>query len=243
MTLTYTLGWDVGAWHCRRSSPSADGLALLSPMGEQVGEVYRGNIAHLILHAATPSAFCEGLFAYCQAPYPASPPTVLLAVDAPLTFPPGLLALLRGKASKAPQAFEQNHTNPYTFRPCERWLTEQGLRPLSAITNQLGSQATKAMHVMARLGLQAQHPGVWTSPDGQLGMMEVYPAAAKPSVLTQQLAAYSPGQPGSDTYDALMCALVGYTYLTQPSLLAPPPTGSPHGEGWIWVPRDALNRS
>ena len=77
-------------------------------------------------------------------------------------------------------------TNPYLFRHTERYLFEHGLKPLSAIKDMIGSQATKGMHVLARFTPKVQRCGVWTDGAG-LTAIEAYPSACKGSAMIMGL--------------------------------------------------------
>jgi hypothetical protein len=243
----YSIGWDVGAWHCKKGkSTSCDALAILTPQGELVGEITLGNITPILLETATTENLISRLFAWCQAPLPPEPVTVILGIDAALTLPPALLALLKGKPTTDSQPFANSRTNPYLYRPTEHYLFEHrrnrtGL--LSPIQDQIGSQATKAMHLLARFAPTVATAGLWQSHNGNLVALEVYPAACKNTTFAIETIQRYPqrGEPHSDGYDALMCALVARTLLVAPQQLQPPPVGSPPAEGWIWIPKEALN--
>ena len=69
---------------------------------------------------------------------------VSLAIDAPLAFPRAFHGLLQGKLATE-QVPEDEMTNPYAYRDCERWLHEQyGKKPMSASFDKLGNNATLA---------------------------------------------------------------------------------------------------
>jgi hypothetical protein len=245
-TNTYCLGWDVGGWHCKKGKgKSCDALAILDPHGELVGNITLGNLSPLLLEAATADDLISRLFAWCHAPLPQEPCAVVLGIDAALTLPPALLALLRGEPYEHSEPFANSRTNPYLYRPTEHFLFQHrrnrtGL--LSPIQDQIGSQATKAMHLLARFAPTVAAPGLWQSQQGNLIALEVYPAACKNTHLaTDTIQGYPQrGEPQSDGYDALMCALVARTLLLTPELVEPPPASSPPAEGWIWVPKEAL---
>ena len=139
-------------------------------------------------------------------------------------------------------AIERSATNPYLFRHTERFLFEMGLTPLSAIKDMIGSQATKGMHALAKFAPKKVSCGVWTDDQG-LVAIEAYPSACKASGTMAALRQPYPALDHEDKQDALTCALVAYLFDQRREALADPVETVPSGEGWIWVPRDALGMS
>jgi hypothetical protein len=127
----------------------------------------------------------------------------------------------------------------YLFRETERHLFRHGLRPLSAIKDMIGSQATKGMHVLAKFARRRLSCGVW-SDGGTLRVIEAYPSGCKGSAAVARLRGRFPGLGHEDEEDALTCALVAYLFARQLGVLDAPSGNVPTTEGWIWVPRDAL---
>lgn len=82
-----------------------------------------------------------------------------LAIDTPLGFSDAFVQLIT--QSEAAASIEASNTNPYLFRRTEHYLFGQGLSPLSAIKDMIGSQTTKGMHVLARFALRIVECGVW----------------------------------------------------------------------------------
>ncbi len=132
-----------------------------------------------------------------------------------------------------------SQTNPYLFRETERYLFRHGLRPLSAVKDMIGSQATKGMHVLARFAPEVQRCGVW-SDGGTLTAIEAYPSACKTSALVAALRKDHAPLGHEDKEDALTCALIAWLFACEPHLLEAPDGDIPLDEGWIWVPGDAL---
>ena len=162
---------------------------------------------------------------------------VTLAIDTPLGFSEAFIQLVT--QSKAAASIEASNTNPYLFRRTEHYLFEQGLSPLSAIKDMIGSQATKGMHVLARFVPKIVECGVWS--DGRnLAAIEAYPSACKRSETIQALRRPYPALSHADCEDALTCALVASLFAEKRSALMPPEADVTPSEGWIWVPRDAF---
>lgn len=122
----------------------------------------------------------------------------------------------------------------------------------------IGSQATKGMHALAHFAPANPSAGVWTN-GSNLTVFEAYPAACKPSSLVLEMleryrhtpatnqidawetAGFDHGIDHEDKRDALLCALVAWLFQFQPGALFQPDASTPQGEGWIFVPCDALH--
>ena len=130
--------------------------------------------------------------------------------------------------------------NPYLFRHTERWLSKRGHRPLSAVQDQIGSQATKAMYFLRRSGLRPSLPGVWAR-DGDLTAIETYPTPCRDSERVRTaLGALNFEGVHRDIKDAAVCAVIASMFAAHRDELAGPNPELPEGEGWIWVPTEVL---
>lgn len=180
------------------------------------------------------------MFALCAIEAPGALTHAYLGIDTPLGFSNEFAALvtrLNGVAE-----IGESSRNPYLFRKTERVLFEQGLSPLSAVKDMIGSQATKGMHVLARFARTVTSCGVWT--DGRkLTVLEAYPSACKKSATVAGLAARYEPLGHEDKDDALLCALVAYLYAEKRDLLFLPDDEISPTEGWIWVPKDSLGKN
>lgn len=247
----FFIGWDVGGWNCDNNRASRDALVILDAERNLVGMPWRGNLRTHINEAATARDWIGALFSLCAATKPDDTVCVTLAIDTPLGFSEAFVRLVTGLGCTGP--VEHSETNPYLFRQTEYFLFQQGLKPLSAIKDMIGSQATKGMHVLAKFTPRVARCGVWT--DGpMLTAIEAYPSACKASPLVQDLLARyvvaernNPPErlwiepiDNQDKLDALTCALVAHTFTYRPETLACPPDSIPETEGWIWIPNDAL---
>lgn len=235
----FYVGWDVGGWNCDKNANSRDALVILDAALTIVGKPWRGNLRGHINEAPTSADWVGTLFSLCKAAPPDAGAQVTLAIDTPLGFSEAFVRLVTGLESAGP--VESSETNPYLFRQTERFLFERGLKPLSAIKDMIGSQATKGMHVLSKFVPRVTSCGVWTN-GAALTAIEAYPSGAKGSATIQRLRTrYSPlGH--VDEEDALTCALIGYLHAEQREVLADPPDPIPISEGWIWVPRDAVGQ-
>ncbi|NDV12725.1 hypothetical protein [Crenobacter caeni] len=249
-TLCYSIGWDVGGWLCSRNPRSRDALVILDASGRLLGTPWRGNLSQSIQRANCTHEWLAALFELCCLPLPTTPLAVTLAIDTPLGFSDALVRLLNRQGG-ASQADLQNG-DAYLYRYTERYLNGRGLRPLSAVKDMIGSQASKGMHTVACFAPQLLDCGVWS--DGvMLTAIEAYPAACRNSAIMDRLLSpfrntaqedseecWLPELGHEDLQDALRCALVGHLFTNHPESLAAPPAEVSPNEGWIWAPEDGL---
>lgn len=239
-TSAFYVGWDVGGWNCDKNGKSRDAIVILDAALQIVGNPWRGNLRSVINEAVTTPAFLYALFGLCGAAPPPASTSVTMAIDTPLGFPQAILDLITGQGISP--AIERSASNPYLFRHTERFLFERGLTPLSAIKDMIGSQATKGMHAMAKFAPKNVSCGVWTDDQG-LVAIEAYPSACKTAATIAALRQPYPTLDHEDKQDALTCALLAYLFDQRREVLADPGETVPLGEGWIWVPKDALGMS
>lgn len=237
---TFFIGWDVGGWNCDKNGESRDAIVILDASLAIVGKPWRGNLRASINSAKTSEGWVQALFALCGAVPPSARARITLAIDTPLGFSQAFVALVTGL--KCVATVEGSATNPYLFRQTERHLFEQGIRPLSAVKDMIGSQATKGMHAVAKFAPRVASCGVWTDGDA-LTAIEAYPSPCKHSALMAALLLpYAEWRQANhqDKVDALICALIAYCFQVRPETLMPPSDEGPVSEGWIWLPKDAL---
>ena len=228
------IGWDVGGWNCDRNAKSRDALVVLDSSGETLGRAWRGNLRTTINAAKSASEFVAAILALCQVSGPADPTRATIAIDAPLAFPEGLMRLLT--AGETVGSLGRSFANPNLYRFTERRLVPEEVRPLSTVKDMIGSQATKAMHVVARFFSEQNRPGVWTD-TCSLHALETYPrlCRSRPSpALEQAVTAWQ--EPVSDVSDARVCAFIAREFVVSPENLEAPVPQAPQSEGWIWAP-------
>lgn len=213
---------------------------ILNTKLEIVGTPWRGNLRETINGCSTTGEWSAALFDLCQ--LSARSGSITLAIDAPLGFSDAFVQLLTYRQVAA--SIKEFNTNPYLFRRTERYLRKQRFKPLSAIQDQIGSQATKGMHVLARFALEVVGYGVW-SDGGDLTVIETYPAPCSESkTIREKLdrGRYPKFPAKDDRKDALICALVAHMFADMRDRLVPPEQDVSPSEGWIWVPNDAFPR-
>jgi hypothetical protein len=233
------IGWDVGGWNCDKNPTSRDALVVLNAAGEKLGQPWRGNLRQTINAATTAADFITAILSLCKLPAPGTP-KACMAIDAPLGFPAAFGALISG--GKIETEIGQSAANPYLYRATERRLVAEGVTPLSAVKDMIGSQSTKAMHAVARY-TKPIDPGVWS--DGvHLTMIETYPALCRSRARStfNDLATATTAREG-DILDAEVCAQIARAFVQRPEWLEPPPPDVPTSEGWIWAPQPQSPRN
>lgn len=228
------MGWDVGGWNCDKNGRSRDAIVILNSKSRIVGEPWRGNLCQAINESANTPAWIAALFRLCgtEAPDTAS---VTLAIDTPLGFSEAFLALVGHLQPAGP--IGESHTNLYLFRQTERYLFERGLKPLSAIKDMIGSQATKGIHALSKFAPCIESCGVWTDRK-KLRAIETYPSGCRHTpVVKARLKGQQP-LAHDDLDDARVCAVIACLFATHRSTLNAPLPETSSREGWIWLPKE-----
>ena len=246
------LGWDVGAWHCQKGK-SRDALVLMTTNGDTlttVGEPWRRNLRETYNASGTALDLLESMLSLVGSSC-SEWTDVTMAIDTPLGWPEAFRQVLDG--GNIAHIGETKAKNSILLRHTERWLSDRGYAPLSAVQDLIGSQATKGMAFLSRLGLRVTTTGVWEGTVGgtRVTAIETYPTPCGHSHALQQLRARCAGWTdgtAADIHDAGVCALAAAMFVsdtgrpTDQRLLAPPVEGTPPREGWIWVPQDCLKK-
>jgi len=231
---SFSIGWDVGGWNCDRNGKSRDAIVILDNSMAMVGQPWRGNLRECIATATTTSDWLKALFAKCKAELSAGAVAVTMAIDTPLGFSDEFVALITWQGCVEPN--ETSGLNRYLFRHTERHLFERGLKPLSAIKDMIGSQATKGMHVLAKFAPRIESCGVWTDGHG-FRAIETYPTACRDTPEVKKVLKGSKPLGHNDKDDARVCAVIAHLFATKRNRLEKPDNAAPNSEGWIWIPR------
>lgn len=236
----YFVGWDVGGWNCDKNPNSRDAIAVLQETSGSLvvkGSVFRGNIRDSINKHSSLHEIVNGA---CKTAIQAND-EIVVAIDTPLGFPKAFQDLVHSLIPVKEVPSNYSH-NPYLYRQTERWLFENGYAPLSAIKDMIGSQSTKGLHLLAKLGLKSVECGVWNV--GTVTAIEAYPSPSKGSqFLSNVYANLGKTFVTDDRVDAVFCALIAWLFATNRSMLSEPVDCPPDGEGWIWVPRDVMGKA
>ena len=235
MSSSLSVGWDVGGWNCDKNSKSRDAIVILDDNLTIVGKPWRGSLRECINTASTTGDWLKALLAKCKSELPNQPLQVTMAIDTPLGFSEEFVALITGHGCVEPD--ETSGKNRYLFRQTERYLFERGLKPLSAIKDMIGSQATKGMHALAKFAPQIESCGVWTDDHG-FRAIETYPTACRKVKVVKALLKGHKALGHDDKDDALLCAVVAHLFASQRDALQGPNDNVPHSEGWIWVTKE-----
>lgn len=231
---SFYIGWDVGGWNCDKNPRSRDAIVIIDRMQEIVGKPWRGNLRECIDNASTTSNWLKALFSKCGVEFPDDPMSVTLAIDTPLGFSEDFVHLVSNL--RCVESVGSSDTNRYLFRHTERHLFQQGLKPLSAVKDMIGSQATKGMHVLAKFAPQIESCGVWTDKAG-FRAIETYPTVCRDTKAIKKFLNGRNKLKPDDLEDARVCALVAHLFATERSTLEGPDDKIPRREGWIWVSR------
>lgn len=234
MSASYSIGWDVGGWNCDGNRRSRDAIVILDSALNVVGKPYRGNLRECISAANTTSDWLQALFAKCDAKLPEGMPSVVMGIDAALGFSDEFIGLVTRQGCVEPN--DVSGMNPYLFRYTERHLFARGWRPLSPVKDMIGSQATKAMHVLAKFAPEVESCGVWTDKHG-FRVIETYPTVCRETAVVKKLLAGCRPLGDDDRDDALVCAAIAHLFATDRGSLEVPDHHVSQNEGWIWVSR------
>jgi hypothetical protein len=199
------IGRDVGGWNCDKNQNSRDAIVILDADHQIVGSPWRGNLRECINNSSTTAEWDATLFEICGSGLSPESGSVTLGIDTPLGFSDAFLQLVT--QGEAAALIEASNTNPYLFRRTEHFLFEQGFKPLSAIKDMIGSQATKGLHALARFVPKVVECGVW-SDGSNVTVIEAYPSACNKSATILALRRPYPALVHADCKDALTCALV-----------------------------------
>ena len=183
-TYHYYIGWDVGGWNCDKNAVSRDAIVIMDADRAVIGTPWRGNLRHTINNAINSNDWIDDLFALCKLPAPCPSVRVVMVIDTPLGFSEQFARLITRRSVAGP--VEDSATNSFLYRQTEQFLIRNGIQPLSAVKEMIGSQATKGMHVLAKFAPYVESCDVWN--DGQrYQAIEAYPSACKNSVRIQTM--------------------------------------------------------
>lgn len=236
--MTLAIGWDVGGWLGHKQAVAA---IWMEPDGSwrHVGQA-RAFAVKQILEGGVDALV---RIAWPDAPSAALAGRIVIAIDAPLSFPRAFELFISGQ-SAIEIGWPREIENPLAYRDCDRYVAkEHGKKPLSASFDKLGNNATVAMALTRRW---RDHEGFRVLPfddlgDGRRVVIETYPALFKRSgVVVESARSLLPAglADGSDEKDATICALVAAAYANAsnprlPKIVGPEAAGC---DGWIYAP-------
>jgi len=236
------IGWDVGGW-----MGNNHGFSLIKYRYQQESWCWSGNSVELGIprdslfaldYILEKASYKKPLSEHSQ---------VIIAVDAPLTFPAEFKKFLNDNQYFLSRPSKEIY-NPLAYRKTDRYIYEKfKKKPLSAVFDRLGTNATVAI---AHLRKWRQEYGFSLLPVQKNRpnriIIEVYPAllknskaapAFKPikSLLPEDLS------PNTNAYDSALCAIMGLAYKKEvnikglPELVkVPQDDEQAKKEGWIY---------
>jgi hypothetical protein len=244
------IGWDVGGWLGNKQAVAVIGVRA-DGSWTHVGAPRRFSMREVLAHGEL------SVDQLLRIGWTDAPPSaldqcaVLVAIDAPLSFPEPFVRLIAGGALALPR-LDQEIENVFAYRDCDRYVHRTyGKKPLSASFDRLGNNATLALALTSRWReherfamLPFDAPG-----DGRRTIIETYPALLKGRagmVLDRSRvllpASVATRSADADEQDAALCALVAAAQLGATTPALPPivePVSEHCGDGWIYAPSRA----
>ncbi|TDL31064.1 DUF429 domain-containing protein [Jeotgalibacillus sp. S-D1] len=239
------IGWDVGGWMGHNH-----GVAICQWERRTNQIVWRGKAAEISIPA-------QGLLSLKQLTSEVEPAftfedigmntLIVIGIDAPLGFPAAFNRLINGEKPEM-QKPDKEINNPLAYRVTDREIYSVfGKKPLSASYDRIGNNATAAMmhtKLWENEGFKTLPFQTATESDRRL-IIEVYPALVKEKRFEEahnKIRRFIPDDavPGTDAYDACICALYAVAYGSQgnvlPELQSPPENKAEEikEEGWIY---------
>lgn len=201
MCNTYYIGWDVGAWNCPQEKFAAQSQDCITVfVDDDKGELkliwaWMGNVS---------SKICVPFLEFINGLASDKPDNadniiendkikftigqedkIIVAIDASLGLPQNAVTI--ANLGDTATVIEQNDlsraNNPMIYRYTEQWIDKnvfgnKGNPPLSAIQNQIGSQATKALYALKKMGFTWNNTEyIWSIKN--IKAIETYPTACK----------------------------------------------------------------
>lgn len=232
--MKYYVGWDVGAWECKNRG-SRDGILIINEKAQLIGKVFTGNIKDELL-AHESSELISAIFKKCDVTRDPNS-EIIIAIDAVLAWPKMFQSLFQDDIITIDR-FENHLQNPMLFRVQESKLPFEQ-RPLSPITDRIGSQSTKAIFFLKRLMKYSEglSTGIWSNDDLKISIIETYPKLLeKTGIKTSQIKGVNLRD--GDQRDAYLCALLALEFDTnRESIQNPDKQSIDRNEGWIWYPK------
>jgi len=244
------IGWDVRGWRSRDQAVAVAAFDSHSSNLNWLG--VSGQFQFVPYKPLSLSSLIEPAVGSQLAITDLEDATVVVGIDAPLAFPIPFMSLLRSNNAAEYYPPDKEINNSFAYRDCEKWIFEQfSKKPLSATFDKLGNNATLAMCMANSLKSEGFQliPQEVTSSDH--AVIEVYPGIVKRGQKKSDrvigpVERHIPTNlvPGTDQYDAAICAILAATFagrgadLGLPDLVGPESTFD-LSEGWIYgLPAD-----
>ena len=259
----YYIGWDVGAWHCKKDSKSKDAFAIIDENRNLIGNLWETNggtdLKSIIREtvkkdeAERTSFFIKKIFELCGIKNfeIAIDDSFCIAIDTPLGWTTSFRELLTmwsfgSYKELILKEMGSKNNNSILTRKTEQNFGES----LSAIQDQIGSQSSKAMYLLSLLKPSRESTGVWKTTSQNLTIIETYPAPCMRSLAfiehMKSIDLKTAKISSSDKFDALVCANLAWCFENPPTptlqsiQIDSPPTENDPAEGWIFAPQENI---
>lgn len=239
-----SIGWDVRGWQSKQQATAVLKVSIESNKYEWLGvsELFsftQGEKPSLdeLLRPAVGEGLSQQLL---------TNEMITLAIDAPLGFSQDYINLLQGKNPNINVPTSEIE-NTLAYRDCERWVAQNyDKKPLSGAFDKLGNNATLAMSIAENLKQDDFVLIPQKANNADRSVIEVYPGICKAgkqrvSLAISSIARILPSEviPGTDQYDAAICAVIGALYsgasqVLDIPMLEPIPNNINLKEGWIF---------
>ena len=245
-----SIGWDVRGW---RGTQQA--VAVLKISNDQLEWSISRDFQFEANRPLSLSSLLEPALGVNYQAYIHDADKIIIGIDAPLAFSKEFLHLLNDGSSEFLPT-ESQITNLLAFRRCEHWIKETyGKMPLSASFDKLGNGATLVIAMAHSLKKEGYQLLPQAALDADKAIIEVYPGIHKvepnrASIAIQPIHQHIPSDclPGTDQYDAAICAITAAIHagagaqLNLPALAAYQSSFDP-AEGWVYgLPVDYLQQ-
>ncbi|QQK80005.1 DUF429 domain-containing protein [Salicibibacter cibi] len=236
------IGWDVGGWMGNnhgiaicvwdRITNTVDWIGVPN----EIAIPSSGISFHHLIHAVDPTFTFD------------KHSLLIIGIDAPLGYPKTFTRFINGESISLEKP-DREIENPLAYRYTDQVIYEKfGKKPLSATFDRIGNNSTVAIYHARKWQKENNfkvYPMGKPDKEDQKMMIEVYPALVKASKTSEAdtfLNKYLPSnvQPGTDAYDACICALYAIAFGTNGLLLPALAHPSEHAkklakeEGWIY---------
>ena len=236
------IGWDVGGW-----MGTNHGIAICE-WERLTNEIHWSGTPAEISLPSNDLLSLKQITAATGTSYEGDADITIIGVDAPLGYPIEYINLLNGQLPQIVKPSKEIE-NPLAYRATDKEIYNVfGKKPLSAAFDRIGNNATLAM-LHTRMWEQEHGFKVYPIRDREVNddkiIIEVYPALVKKrrdSEVFEEFRPFLPHgvNPGTDAYDACICALYSIALLTEgkvlPKLVKPEEEikAKVKKEGWIY---------
>lgn len=207
------IGWDVGGW-----MGSNHGFSIIEYDYNSQNYEWMGKSVELSIPNRSLFSLDYILKKTADDDIDLEEAKIIIAVDAPLTYPKAFKELLNDRKNDFVKPDKEIY-NPLAHRKTDRYIYEKfNKKPLSAVFDRLGTNAAAAVvHIRKWIDEYnfSLEPVIKNSAERII--IEVYPALLKESKYAEAFEPIKSKLPqnvnkGTDAYDSALCALMGLAY-------------------------------